>query len=153
MRLLLLLPDHANGRLIMTRIPTRKTVTLMVTATFEGTYYEAQECSGVLSTWITDACEDRDDLRGVAVVGHHTVEEPVDDREELARQLATAREEAHTSEMALLALGKKEYLATRRIWQWIVDANNGAGADRDDLIGILDGSGLPCPPELREDES
>jgi hypothetical protein len=137
----------------MTRIPTRKTVTLMVTATFEGTYYEAQECSGVLSTWITDACEDRDDLRGVAVVGHHTVEEPVDDAEELARQLAVAREEAHISGQALQALSASQSRLASRIWRWVVDANNGAGADRDDLIGILDRSGLPCPPELREDES
>ena len=40
----------------------------------------------------------------------------------------------------------------RITWQWVIDANNGNGADSGDLISSLERAGYPCPPEL-EDES
>ena len=38
----------------------------------------------------------------------------------------------------------------RDIWQWIITANNGGGSDVDDLIGIMERVGLPCPEGLDE---
>lgn len=36
----------------------------------------------------------------------------------------------------------------RDIWQWIINANNGAGGDVDDLIDIMNRHGLPCPEDM-----
>lgn len=49
---------------------TRKEVVLTVLATFEGSYYGADELVDVATGWIHAGMEDRDDLRGVTVVGH-----------------------------------------------------------------------------------
>lgn len=38
-----------------------------------------------------------------------------------------------------------------KVWQWIITANNGGGADVDDLIGILADAGLACPASLLEE--
>ena len=40
-----------------------------------------------------------------------------------------------------------------KVWQWIITANDGGGADVDDLIRIMESAGLPCPEGLEEDES
>ena len=38
------------------------------------------------------------------------------------------------------------------VWQWIITANDGGGADVDDLIRIMERAGLPCPEGLVESE-
>lgn len=40
---------------------------------------------------------------------------------------------------------------TKLVWQWIIDANNGNGADSGDLMNALEGAGYPCPPELDDE--
>jgi len=48
----------------MSRERTTKYVTITVSATFHGDYYDADECEGQLQGWIGAGLEDRDNLRG-----------------------------------------------------------------------------------------
>lgn len=55
---------------------TRKVVKLAITLTFEGDYFEADECAGVAENWIDSGLDDRDDLRGWAIEHVSTTESP-----------------------------------------------------------------------------
>lgn len=58
---------------------TRKEAVFTVLVTFEGDYIGADEVVDVTSGWIHAGLEDRDDLRGVVVVGHVLSESPLDE--------------------------------------------------------------------------
>ena len=38
----------------------------------------------------------------------------------------------------------------RKLWGWVISANNGYGGDVDDLIEILNWNGWDCPEDLEE---
>lgn len=88
---------------------------------YDHNYYEDRELRDMVTGWMRDALEDRDDSPAV----RFTDVSPPHIRE------------AH-----------RELI--RLVWQWIINANNGNGADSGDLISALERAGYPCPPELEE---
>lgn len=114
-------------------------------------YYRDHELSGVVTGWMRNALEDRDDSPAVRFteMNHpnilnelrHGYDEIIKLKEMISK--LTSLEQTPGS-----LNGNDARALLRIVWQWIIDANNGNGADSDDLIHELERAGYQCPAEL-----
>lgn len=112
-------------------------------------YYKDGELRSLVTGWMYYALEDRDDSPTVRFTD--------------GTEVAVLRESVQRLKEAVTALtrieqtpgsmnGNDAWALLRIVWQWIINANNGNGADSGDLINALESAGYQCPAEL-EDES
>lgn len=99
-------------------------------------YYQDRELADVAKGWMRDGLEDRDDSPAVRFTEFNAPH--------------TFAYSEQVEELERLKI--RQTRLTKLVWQWVINANNGNGADIGDLMNALEGAGYPCPAEL-EDES
>lgn len=114
-------------------------------------YYRDHELSGVVTGWMHNALEDRDDSPAVRFteMNHPNILNELRHGYDEIIKLKEMISKLTSPEQTPGSLNGNDARALLRIvWQWIIDANNGNGADSDDLIHELERAGYQCPAEL-----